>query len=102
MSKEQELGKSQDGITPTGEVFKRRDLLLGGASLAAASVLFARGLADSAHAQQTNSPNIVIILADNLGNADLGYHGSACGGPLSSMSKSGSKIVLPWAPRKAG
>ena len=64
-------GQSKQGITRNSEGLKRRDLLL-----VAASALFARGLSDSAQAQQANKPSIVIILADDLGNADLGYHGS--------------------------
>ena len=51
MSKDQMRGKSEDGITH-GEGLKRRDLLLSGSSLVAASALLGAGIATPAEAQQ--------------------------------------------------
>src|SRR5712671_1165190 len=49
-------GKSEDGITQNDEGLKRRDLLLSGSSLLAASALLGAGFAPPAQAQQPAPP----------------------------------------------
>src|SRR5215510_4457915 len=64
-----------------GKGLKRRDLLLSGSSVLAASALAAGGLPSSAQAQQQSAqasaqrPNIVFIMGDDIGWFNIGaYH----------------------------
>src|SRR5260370_32185149 len=73
MSKDQMRGKSPDGMTQNSEGLKRRDLLLNGSSLLAASALSGVGFATPAQAQQPPAtspagqpPNIVFIMGDDI------------------------------------
>ena len=68
---------------PVGGGLKRRDLLLSGSSLVAASALSAAGLTSPAQAQQPTPapaaagqrPNIVFIMGDDIGWFNIGaYH----------------------------
>ena len=61
----------------------RRSILLGGTTLAAAAVIDGIRAMNTAQAQQpqtsapaSQKPNIIFIMVDDLGNADLGYRGS--------------------------
>ena len=82
MSKDPMRGKSEDGVTQNSEGLKRRDLLLSGSSLVAASALLGAGAATSAQAQQPaptppsgQRPNIVVIMGDDIGWSNIGaYH----------------------------
>ena len=74
MSNDAVNGKSTDGITPNSEGLKRRDLLLSGTSLMAASTLFGAASTTAAQAQQPaptppagQQPNIVFIMGDDIG-----------------------------------
>ena len=67
-------GRSEAAIAQTGEGLKRRDLLLSGTSLVAASALGAVGVTSPAQAQQQapgtpggRPPNILVIMADDIG-----------------------------------
>ncbi len=79
MSKDQGLAKSEDGTALNREGLKRRDLLLSGTSLVAASALAGSGFAAPAHAQQPAAtppagkpPNIVVIMGDDIGMWNIG------------------------------
>jgi arylsulfatase A-like enzyme len=78
MSKDPVRGKFEDGITQNFEGLKRRDLLLSGTSLLAASALATAGLLSQAQAQQqapaapgARRPNIVIIWGDDIGQSNI-------------------------------
>jgi arylsulfatase len=87
MSNDEVRGKSKNGITPNNEGLKRRDLLMRGTSLVAASAVLGAGLATSAQAQLPTTtpaqtqlpsgqrPNILVIMGDDIGWENLGsYH----------------------------
>ena len=81
MSTDQGDGKSEGGVAPNSEGLKRRDLLLSGSSLVAASALLGAGVANPAQAQQPTAPasgkrpNIVVIMGDDIGWWNIGaYH----------------------------
>ncbi|MFZ2069630.1 MAG: arylsulfatase [Xanthobacteraceae bacterium] len=67
----------ENGVTPNSEGLKRRDVLLSGSSLVAASTLLGVGLATPSQAQPTpqptptlasgSKPNILVIFGDDIG-----------------------------------
>src|SRR5271168_1061438 len=95
--RETETGK------PAGEGLKRRDLLLNGSSLVAASALSAVGLTGSAEAQQPTAapatagqrPNIVVIMGDDIGMWNLGaYHRGMMAGRTPNLDKLAAEGML--------
>ena len=82
MSKDQMVGKSEDRVNQNSDGLKRRDLLLSGSSLVAASALMGAGVATPAQAQlpartppSGQQPNIVVIMGDDIGWSNIGaYH----------------------------
>jgi arylsulfatase len=67
---------------PTSAGLKRRELLLSGSSLVAASALSAVGLTSPAYAQQPTAapatagqkPNIVVVMGDDIGWSNIGVY----------------------------
>jgi hypothetical protein len=81
MSNDKTRRISENGITQNGEGLKRRDVLLSGPSLVAASVLLGTAVATSALAQQPAStspsgrqPNIIVIMGDDIGWSNIGVY----------------------------
>jgi arylsulfatase A-like enzyme len=75
---------------------KRRDLLLSGSSLVAASAFSAVGLTSPAHAQQPTTapatagqrPNIVVVMGDDIGWFNIGaYHQGIMSGKTPNLDK---------------
>src|SRR6266576_3516771 len=80
----------------TGGGLKRRDLLLSGSSLVAASALSAVGLTSSGQAQQPatppaptgQKPNIVVVMGDDIGWFNVGaYHQGIMAGKTPNLDK---------------
>ena len=102
MSTDQEHGKSEDGAAPNSEGLKRRDLLLSGSSLVAASALLGGGVATQAQAQQPTSPatsgkppNIVVIMGDDIGWWNIGaYHRGMMAGRTPNLDQFAKKGML--------
>jgi arylsulfatase A-like enzyme len=86
-------GKLEDGVKQNSEGLKRRDLLLSGGSLLAASVLSNAGLTTSAQAQQQPSPtgrppNILFIMGDDVGWFNIGaYHRGMMSGKTPNLDR---------------
>src|SRR2546429_6642718 len=83
MSIDDNARKTETTVEQARGGLKRRDLLLSGSSLVAASALSAVGLTSPAQAQQApmapaaagQRPNIVVIMGDDIGIWNIGtYH----------------------------
>ena len=80
MSSDPSRGKPPDSTSPTGAGLKRRDLILSGSSLIAASALMTAGVTTPARAQQSQqqapapsgrAPNILVIFGDDIGQTNV-------------------------------
>jgi Sulfatase len=93
-------GNSEKAAPPSGDGMKRRDLLLSGSSLLAASALSATGLATTAQAQTPTAPagqrpNIVVIMGDDIGIWNLGaYHRGMMAGRTPNLDKIAAEGML--------
>ena len=94
----------QDGRPRSGGGLKRRDLLLSGGSLVAASAVAATGLTSPAQAQQRTPtpgarsgqrPNIVFIMGDDVGWFNIGaYHQGIMSGKTPNLDKLATQGML--------
>ena len=103
MSNKLPPGDSHDATPQSGSGMKRRDLLLSGSSLVAASALAAVGLTSSAQAQQPTPspapagqrPNIVVIMGDDIGMWNIGaYHRGMMAGRTPNLDKLAAEGML--------
>jgi len=103
MSNKLPPGDSHDATPQSGSGMKRRDLLLSGSSLVAASALAAVGLTSSAQAQQPTPapapagqrPNIVVIMGDDIGMWNIGaYHRGLMAGRTPNLDKLAAEGML--------
>ena len=100
MSSDRARGKAPDGTPQNAGGMKRRDLLLSGSSLLAASALSATGLVTTAQAQQQQPavgqrPNIVFIMGDDLGWFNIGaYHRGIMASRTPNLDKLASEGML--------
>jgi arylsulfatase len=94
MSKDN-LAQFETNSEPTSPGLKRRDLLLSGSSLVAASALSAVGLTSPAYAQQPaapatagQKPNIVVVMGDDIGWFNIGaYNQGIMSGKTPNLDK---------------
>jgi arylsulfatase A-like enzyme len=103
MSNDKDTGKSDTSKDSASSGLKRRDLLLSGSSLIAASALSTVGLTGPAEAQQPTAapaatgqkPNIVVIMGDDIGIWNLGaYHRGMMAGRTPNLDKLAAEGML--------
>src|SRR6202158_3182758 len=103
MSNDKIPEKPEMSTGPIGARLKRRDLLLSGSSLVAASTLSSIGLASPAQAQQPATPsapagqrpNIVVIMGDDIGIWNIGaYHRGMMAGRTPNLDKLAAEGTL--------
>ncbi len=102
MSNDQMRGKSEDDTAQNSEGLKRRDLLLSGTSLVAASALLGAGFATPAQAQQParptptgKKPNILVIMGDDVGIWNISaYHRGMMGGRTPNIDRIANEGAL--------
>src|SRR6202158_4268696 len=103
MSNDKIPEKPEMSTGPIGARLKRRDLLLSGSSLVAASALSAVGLTSTAQAQQPatptaparQQPNIVVIMGDDIAIWNLGaYHRGMMAGRTPNLDKLAAEGML--------
>lgn len=103
MSSKHPPEESHDVAPQSGRGMKRRDLLLSGSSLVAASALSAVGLTTTAQAQQQPAapaaagrrPNIVVIMGDDVGWFNIGaYHRGIMSGKTPNLDKLASEGMM--------
>jgi arylsulfatase len=100
MSKEKGAEKPANDTTQVGGGLKRRDLLLSGSSLLAASTLPSISLPSPAQAQQPSAPagqkpNIVVIMGDDIGMWNIGaYHRGMMAGRTPNLDKLAAEGML--------
>ena len=101
MSNDKNFENAQTSAEQTGAGLKRRDLLLSGSSLVAASALSAVGLTSPAQAQQPaaapagQKPNIVVIMGDDIGMWNIGaYHRGLMAGRTPNLDKLAAEGML--------
>ena len=96
MSKDKVPEQSETSSEPTSAGLKRRDLLLSGSSLVAASAFSAVGLTSPAQAQQPatapatagQKPNIVVVMGDDIGWFNVGaYNQGIMSGKTPNLDK---------------
>ena len=100
MNKDKNPEKLDSDKSLVGGGLKRRDLLLSGSSLVAASALSAVGLTNPAEAQQPapaagQKPNIVVIMGDDIGMWNIGaYHRGMMAGRTPNIDKLAAEGML--------
>ena len=103
MSKDKIPEQLANGTTPVAGGLKRRDLLLSGSSLLAASTLPSISLTSPAQAQQPatpaapagQKPNIVVIMGDDIGMWNIGaYHRGMMAGRTPNLDKIAKEGML--------
>src|SRR5437868_8470204 len=101
MSNDKNSENAQTSTEQTGAGLKRRDLLLSGSSLVAASALSAVGLTTPAQAQQPATPptgqrpNIVVIMGDDIGWFNIGaYHRGIMAGRTPNLDQLAGEGML--------
>jgi arylsulfatase len=75
-------------LAEQNSILSRRNLLLAGTTVAAASALSTGAMVGAAQAQQSGKPNILVIMGDDVGWFNIGaYHQGIMSGKTPNLDK---------------